>query len=304
MISLCVLCVTIFFKITQSSTEKTQRHTEKENSVYQLCYILSIQDFMETFSLNNKTAIITGGASGIGEAISKKFADNGANIHILDYNNELGKSVINEIKKKNSPAEFHLCDVSNQKEVITIVDKIAAKTSIDILVNNAGVAHVGNVEKTTEDDLDRLYRINIKGVYNCLFAVIPYMKKNNSGCILNMASVASVVAVADRFAYSMTKGAVLTMTYSIAKDYIDYNIRSNAISPARIHTPFVDDFILKSYSGNEKEMFERLSKSQPIGRMGTPEEVADLALFLCSDNASFITGTNFPIDGGFIKLNS
>lgn len=259
---------------------------------------------MESFSLKNKAAIITGGASGIGGAISKKFADNGATVHIFDYNSELGKSVADEIKKKNHSVEFHLCDVSNQKEVITIVDKVAAKTPIDILINNAGVAHVGNVEKTTEEDLDRLYQINIKGVYNSIFAVIPYMKKNKSGCILNMASVASVVAVADRFAYSMTKGAVLTMTYSIAKDYIAYNIRCNSISPARIHTPFVDDFITKNYSGKEKEMFEKLSKTQPIGRMGTPEEVADLALFLCSDSAGFITGTNFPIDGGFIKLNS
>jgi 2-keto-3-deoxy-L-fuconate dehydrogenase len=259
---------------------------------------------MESFTLKNKTAIITGGASGIGEAISKKFADNGATVHIFDYNSELGKSVADKIKKKNNTAEFHLCDVSNQKEVITIVNKIAAKTPIDILVNNAGVAHVGNVEKTSEDVIDHLYKINVKGVYNCLFAVIPYMKKNKNGCILNMASVASVAAVADRFAYSMTKGAVLTMTYSIAKDYINYNIRCNSISPARIHTPFVDDFITKNYPGKEKEMFDKLAKTQPIGRMGTPEEVADLALFLCSDSAGFITGTNFPIDGGFIKLNS
>jgi 2-keto-3-deoxy-L-fuconate dehydrogenase len=259
---------------------------------------------VESFSLKNKTAIITGGGSGIGEAISKKFAENGAYVFILDYNKELSESVVNEIQKKNNLAEFYHCDVSNQKEVKTIVDKIAERGPINILINNAGIAHVGNVENTSDADLDKLYQINIKGVYNCIYAVIPHMKKNNVGCIINMASIASVIGLSDRFAYSMTKGAVLTMTYSVAKDYINYNIRCNAISPARIYTPFVDGFLAKNYPGKEKEMFDKLSKTQPIGRMGEPEEVADLALFLCSDNASFITGTNYPIDGGFIKLNS
>jgi NAD(P)-dependent dehydrogenase (short-subunit alcohol dehydrogenase family) len=258
---------------------------------------------MESISLKARTAIVTGGASGIGEAISKKFAVHGAEVHILDYNRELAESVMNEIKNENHSAEFHQCDVSNQKEVFTTIGSIAAGHRIHILVNNAGVAHVGNVESTSEADLDRLYGVNVKGIYNCLRATIPRMK-NNGGCIVNMASVAAVVGIADRFAYSMTKGAVLAMTYSVAKDYVEYNIRCNAISPARIHTPFVDGFLAKNYPGREKEMFEQLSKSQPIGRMGKPEEVADLALFLCSDKASFITGTNFPIDGGFIKLNS
>jgi NAD(P)-dependent dehydrogenase (short-subunit alcohol dehydrogenase family) len=259
---------------------------------------------METLSLKNKTAIITGGGSGIGKAISKRFAEVGAFVHILDYNKELSESVVNEIKEQNYLASFHHCDVSNQKEVLSLTKKIVETGTINILVNNAGVAHIGNVEKTSEEDFDRLYRINVKGAYNCLYAVIPYMKKNNSGCIINMASVAAVVGLSDRFAYSMTKGALLTMTYSIAKDYINYNIRCNAISPARIHTPFVDGFISQNYPGREEEIFEKLSKSQPIGRMGSTDEVAELALYLCSDNASFITGTNFPIDGGFIKLNS
>lgn len=259
---------------------------------------------MEPFSLKNKTAIVTGGASGIGEAISKRFAEAEAFVYILDYNKESSKKVVREIKEKNFLAESHFCDVSNQREVLKVVENIAKKGNIDILINNAGVAHVGNVEKTSEEDFDRLYQVNVKGAYNCLFAVIPYMKKNKGGVIINMASIASLVGISDRFAYSMTKGAILSMTYSVAKDYIDFNIRCNAVSPARIHTPFVDGFISKNYRGKEKEMFEKLSRSQPIGRMGTPEEVADLALYLCSDNAGFITGTNFPIDGGFIKLNS
>ncbi len=263
-----------------------------------------MEELMEIFSLKNKTAIVTGGASGIGEAISKKIAQAEASVHIFDYNKENSEKVVGEIKKKNFLAESHYCDVSNQKEVLNIVDKIAKNGNIDILINNAGIAQVGNVEHTSEEDIDKLYRINIKGIYNCLFAVIPYMKKNKKGVIINMASVAAVVGISDRFAYSMTKGAVLSMTYSVAKDYIDFNIKCNAISPARIHTPFVDGFISKSYPGKEEEMFEKLSKSQPIGRMGKPEEVADLVLYLCSDNAGFITGTNFPIDGGFIRLNS
>jgi NAD(P)-dependent dehydrogenase (short-subunit alcohol dehydrogenase family) len=259
---------------------------------------------MESFSLKNKTAIITGGASGIGEAISKRLAKAEAYVHILDYNKESSAKVVHEIREKKLLAESHNCDVSNQKEVINIVEMIANKGNINILINNAGVAHIGNVENTPEEEFDRLYRVNVKGAYNCLYAVIPYMKKNEEGVIINMASVASVVGISDRFAYSMTKGAILTMTYSVAKDYVNYNIRCNSISPARIHTPFVDGFLTKNYPGKEKEMFDNLSRTQPVGRMGKPEEVADLALYLCSDNASFITGTNFPIDGGFIKLNS
>ncbi len=258
---------------------------------------------MSLFSLNGKTAIITGGGSGIGKAIAERFAARGANVHVLEYSKEDGEKSVAEILANKGKAEFHSCDVAQQKEVNRVISGIGESHAIDILINNAGVAHVGNVENTTEEDMDRLYQVNIKGVYNCLFAVIPHMKKNGGGCIINMASIASVVGIADRFAYSMSKGAALTMTYSIAKDYLEYGIRCNSISPARVHTPFVDGFIAKNYPGRETEMFEKLSKSQPIGRMGTTEEVANLAVYLCSDEASFITGTNFPIDGGYIKLN-
>lgn len=257
---------------------------------------------MELFSLKNKTAIITGGASGIGEAISKKFADRGAHVHILEFSEENGGRVLNEIFAGGGTATFHPCDVSHKKQVSDIISYIEKEKEIDILVNNAGIAHVGNLEGTEEADLDRLYNVNIKGVYNCMHAVIGKMK-DRGGVILNMASIAATVGISDRFAYSMTKGAVLTMTYSVAKDYMHQGIRCNSISPARIHTPFVDGFIQKNYPGKEVEMFDKLSKSQPIGRMGKPEEVANLALYLCSDEASFITGTDFPIDGGYIKLN-
>ncbi|HMG68647.1 MAG TPA: SDR family oxidoreductase, partial [Chitinophagaceae bacterium] len=199
---------------------------------------------------------------------------------------------------------FHKCDVSLQSEVKGIVEAIAGNNKhIHILVNNAGIAHVGTVESTSEADMVRLFNVNVKGMYNCMHEVIPVMKKNG-GVILNLASIAASVGIPDRFAYSMTKAAVIGMTLSVAKDYLDYQVRCNSISPARVHTPFVDGFLKKNFPGNEEEIFEKLSKTQPIGRMGKPEEVANLALYLCSDEASFITGCDYLVDGGFVKLNN
>lgn len=258
---------------------------------------------MVKFSLKNKTVLVTGGGSGIGKAISKTFAKQGAKVHILDFNETSLKETVSEINFLTPIAEAHYCDVSIQKEVNLVIKKITKKNNIDILINNAGIAHVGNIESVEEDDLDLLYNINVKGVYNCIKATIPSMKKSKGGVILNLASIASSVGIYDRFAYSMSKGAVLSMTYSIAKDYLTSNIRCNCISPGRVHTPFVDGFIKKNYPEKEKDMFKKLSESQPIGRMGKPQEIADLALFLCSDEASFITGSDYAIDGGFIKLN-
>jgi NAD(P)-dependent dehydrogenase (short-subunit alcohol dehydrogenase family) len=256
------------------------------------------------FNLSGKTAIVTGGGSGIGQAISRVFAKQGAEVYILDIDETGARQTAESIWSGSGKAHAMRCDVSNQQEVKDIVGKIAAEQKgIHILVNNAGIAHIGTVESTTEPDMDRLIAVNIKGVYNCLQAVIPFMKESG-GAILNLASIASSVGLADRFAYSMTKGAVVGMTLSTAKDYISYRVRCNCISPARVHTPFVDGFIAKNYAGKEKEMFEKLSKSQPVGRMGQPEEIACLALYLCSDEASFITGCDYPIDGGFIKLNN
>jgi len=251
-------------------------------------------------NLNNKQIIVTGGASGIGRAIVERFVQASATVHVLEINAEAAQKNLSHL---GEAVKIHACDVANTTTVKNCIGNIAKEYQINGLVNNAGIAHVGNVENTTENDLDRLYAVNIKGVYNCLHAVIPHLKKNGGGVIINMASIASSVAVADRFAYSMTKGAVLTMTYSVAKDYLQHNIRCNCISPARVHTPFVDGFIAKNYPGKEAEMFDKLSKTQPIGRMGKPEEIAALALFLASDEAAFITGTDYPIDGGFIKLN-
>ncbi len=244
--------------------------------------------------LKHKVAIVTGGGSGIGQAIVDAFVNNGAHVHLLD----LSLSDENKISR-----DFHQCDVSNQLDVENVINQIWSKHPIDILVNNAGIAHIGNLLQTEEQDMDKLYNVNIKGVYNCLRSCVKRMSENGGGVILNMASVAASVGIPDRFAYSMTKGAVVTMTYSVAKDFVDKNIRCNCISPARIHTPFVDGYLSTNYPGQEKEMFDKLSKTQPIGRMGEPEEVANLATFLCSHEAGFITGTDYPIDGGFLKLN-
>lgn len=253
------------------------------------------------FDLKNKVAIITGGASGIGEAISLLFAKQGAKVFILDYNGEGGQSLAERISQAGGDAEAFQCDVSVQEEVLAIVNKIG---KVDILVNNAGIAHIGRVDNTSAEDFDRIYQVNVKGAYNLLFACIPIMKEQGGGAIINLASIASTVGIPDRFAYSMSKGAVAAMTLSVAKDYLQYNIRCNSMSPARVHTPFVDGFISKTYPGKEKEMFEKLSKTQPIGRMAKPEEVAAMALYLASDEAGFLTGNDYPIDGGFIKLNN
>ena len=259
---------------------------------------------MSKFSLTHKTAVISGGGSGIGKSISETFAEMGAHIHILDINEVDGAKTVSDIAEKGQEAHFHKCDISDGAKVLEILENInAINDGIDILINNAGIGFVGNIEGTTEADMDRLYNVNIKGVFNCIKGVIPFMRSKKGGVIINMASIAATVGLSDRFAYSMTKGAVLTMTYSIAKDYLEQNIRCNSISPARVHTTFVDEFIAKNYPGREKEMFDTLSKTQPIGRMGKPNEIANLALYLCSDEAAFVTGTDFPIDGGFIKLN-
>jgi 2-keto-3-deoxy-L-fuconate dehydrogenase len=253
------------------------------------------------FSLKNKTVIITGGGSGIGKAISKLFAQQGALVNILELNHIAAEDTMNEIVSNGGKAISYTCDIANQAKVLEIFQEIG---KVDILVNNAGIAHVGNLENTSEMDFERIFQVNVKGAYNCLYVAVPMMKQQGGGVILNMASVAASVGIKDRFAYSMSKGAILTMTLSVAKDYLQDNIRCNCISPARVHTPFVDGFLEKNYPDNKQEMFEKLSASQPIGRMGKPEEIAHLALYLCSDEAGFVTGCDYPIDGGFVRLNN
>lgn len=245
--------------------------------------------------------MVTGAGSGIGRAVAHLLAKQGAVVYVADINAEQAKEVVDEIAVVGGQAFALTADVANQASVVALLGGI---DRIDILVNSAGVSHIGTAETTKEADFDRLYNVNVKGVYNCLHAVIPVMKKNGAGVIVNMCSIAATLGIPDRFAYSMTKGAVYSMTLSVAKDYLKDHIRCNCISPARVHTPFVDGFLKKNYPGKEQEMFERLSKTQPIGRMAKPEEIAGLVLYLCSDEASFITGCDYPIDGGFTRLNN
>lgn len=257
------------------------------------------------FTLHQKTAVITGGGSGIGKAIAELFAQQDASVFILELNAETARQTLNGILAKGKKAVAMSCNVSDQHQVKELLGQIISQTGrVDILVNSAGIAHIGRLENTAEADMDRIFNVNVKGVYNTMYAAVEQMKKQGKGVILNMCSVAASVGVADRFAYSMSKGAVEAMTYSVAKDYLPHNIRCNCISPARIHTSFVDGFLKANYAGREQEMFEKLSKTQPIGRMGTPEEVAALALYLCADESGFVTGTNYPIDGGFLTLNT
>lgn len=253
------------------------------------------------FDLTGKRALITGGASGIGFAIGKLFATQGAEVVLLDLDaSRVAAAAVSIGESIKATVSSVSCDVASIASVDSTFGAIGAP--LDILVNCAGLAHVGNLESTSVDDFERLFAVNVRGTYLCMQAGIKPMLRANRGVILNMASIAATAGLSDRFAYSMTKGAVLSMTLSVAKDYIGHGIRCNCISPARVHTPFVDGFLAKNYPGQEAEKMKTLAQSQPIGRMGTPDEIAILALYLCSDASSFVTGVDYPIDGGFFNL--
>ncbi len=256
-------------------------------------------------NLDNKVAIVTGGSKGIGKAIAQLFHELGAEVNVLDIDEISGRKTVNEISASNRGVTFHLCDVSDHQAVGRVFESVFDQSGrLDILVNNAGISHIGTVESTNPEEMDKLYAVNVKSVYNCSHFAVRYMKETGGGSIVNLSSIAADTGLADRFAYTMSKGAVRSMTYSIAKDYIKDNIRCNAVGPARIHTPFVDGYLDKYYPDSKEEMFDKLSKTQPMGRMGKPREVAQLIAYLCSDAAGFITGSFYPIDGGFIHLNT
>lgn len=250
--------------------------------------------------MNTKTVLITGGASGIGLAMVRKFAAEGFHVFFIDTNPIEGQKLQLEESEKGYAVRFLQGSVSDYSQVEQVIHSIPGK--IDVLINNAGVSHIGKVENTEEEDFDRLFQVNVKGMFNCIKAALPKLKENGGGSILNMCSVAATIGIPDRFAYSMTKGATLSMTLSVARDYVQEGIRCNCLSPGRVHTPFVDGFLAKNYPGQEKEMFAKLAATQPIGRMGTPAEIAELAYFISSDAGGFITGANFNIDGGFMGL--
>lgn len=250
--------------------------------------------------MNSKNILITGGASGIGLAMVRKFASTGSHVFFIDTNKVEGTKLQLEAHERGYSVKFLEGSISSYSAVESLIDLIP--NTIDVLINNAGISHIGKAETTSEEDFDRLFEVNVKGMFNCIKAALPKLKANGGGSILNMCSVAATIGIPDRFAYSMTKGAALSMTLSVARDYVADGIRCNCLSPGRVHTPFVDGFLAKNYPGQEKEMYDKLAATQPIGRMGTPEEIAEMAYFISSDSGSFITGANFNIDGGFMGL--
>jgi len=253
------------------------------------------------FLLHQKTAVVTGGGSGIGKEVCIVLAKQGAKVYVVDLSEQSANDTVEIIKKEGGDAKSIVIDVTNQKVLMTAYAQIEG---LHILVNCAGISHIGNATNTEEQDFEKIFNVNVKGVYNSLHAGIPIMQKSGGGAIVNISSIVAKVGVSDRFAYGMSKGAVHAMTLSVAKDFIKDNIRCNSISPGRVHTPFVDGFLKKNYPGKEAEMFDKLSKTQPIGRMGKPIEIAHQVLYLCSDEASFITGSDYAIDGGYVTLNS
>ena len=255
------------------------------------------------FNLEGKSAVVTGAGSGIGQAIALALAKQGAFVDVLEIDGEAAAETFEQIRSAGGQAEATQCDVADHGQVQDVLDALGqARGGLDCLVNNAGIAHVGNITDTSEADFDRVMSVNLKGVFNCLKGGVRQMVNSGGGSIINIASTVATMAIHDRLAYGTSKGGVLAMTYSVAKDHLHDNIRCNAILPGRIHTPFVDGFIAKNYPDNQAEMFKKLSEYQPIGRMGKPEEVAAAAVFLCSDEASFITGAPFPVDGGTLYV--
>ena len=250
------------------------------------------------FDLTGKIALVTGAASGIGEAIANTFARSGAVVCLADIDEVNGEKVAAAIKQDGGQAKYVTLDVAQDSDCQKAVAAVhGAHGRLDILVNNAGVGHVGSIEQTTADDLDRLYAVNVRGMFNLTKASIPGMLERKYGVIINMSSVGGVAAVKDRLAYCTTKFAVVGFTKCLALDHALDGIRANCICPGRVETPFVKARI-NEYPDPEKA-YREMAATQALGRMGTPEEIAAAALYLASDEAAFVTGTALLIEGGF-----
>jgi NAD(P)-dependent dehydrogenase (short-subunit alcohol dehydrogenase family) len=249
--------------------------------------------------LAGKHALVTGAGSGIGRAIALRLAAEGAHVTIFEARAEAGETTAMEIRAAGGAARVLAVDVSDTEAMRAAFEQCE---KLHLLVNNAGISHVGNVLDTTAADLDRVYSVNVKGVYHGLHFGVPRLLASGGGAIVNLASIVSKIALQDRFAYGMSKGAVLTMTLSVARDFVQRGIRCNCVCPGRVRTPFVDGFLAKNYPGQEKEMLAKLAAAQPIGRMGEPAEIAGLVAFLLSEEAAFITGSAYDIDGGATLL--
>lgn len=250
------------------------------------------------FSLSGKIALVTGSGSGIGASIAQTFADAGAHVIVSDIQADNGNAVVNDIRRAGRRAEFLNIDVGDENSVQSAANHVhASHGKLDILVNNAGIGHVGTMTQTSAADLDRLYRINVRGVFNVTKAFLPGMLARKSGNIINLASIGGVVGIRDRLAYCTTKFAVIGLTKSMALDHAADGIRVNCICPGRVETPFVTAR-LKEYADPDKA-YREMSATQALGRMAKPEEIAHAALYLACDESAFITGTDFIIDGGW-----
>jgi 2-keto-3-deoxy-L-fuconate dehydrogenase len=242
------------------------------------------------FRIDGRTALVTGGASGIGEQTSRVLAGAGANVIIVDIDAARAEALAAELPG----ASFRIFDITDEAAVRGGFEGIA---SLDILINNAGIGLVGGVEETETDDFDRIFRVNVRGLYLVTKSALPLLRASK-GCIVNIGSVAGLVGVKKRFAYCGTKGAVVAMTRQLAVDY-PTEIRANCIAPGTVDTPFVEGYLEKYHKHEKSAVREQLSQRQPVGRLGKPDEIAWLALYLCSDQAAFVNGSVIAIDGGW-----
>ena len=250
------------------------------------------------FSLQNKIALITGAGSGIGAAIAETFVRANAFVYVTDRDEKSGHETVARIRAHKGEAEFIGFDVTDEGLCQRAADQVHnAKQRLDVLVNNAGIGHVGSLLQTSGGDMDRLYAVNVRGMFNVTKAFLPRMIERGSGNVINLASIGGVVAVRDRLAYCTTKFAVVGFTKSVALDHATQGIRCNCICPGRVETPFVAAR-LKEYPNPEKA-YQEMAATQAIGRMGKPEEIAHAAVYLASDESAFVTGAAFLIDGGW-----
>src|SRR5947207_11967548 len=250
------------------------------------------------FSLQNKITLVTGAGSGIGAAMAETFARAGAVVFVTDRDEKAGRAVAADIQEKAGRAEFLVLDVTSEESCLRVAQTVLAKHGrLDVLVNNAGIGHVGTVMQTSGADLDRLYAVNVRGVFNVIRVFLAGMLERKSGNIINLASIGGVVGVRERVAYCTTKFAVAGLTKSMALDHAKDGIRVNCICPGRVETPFVAARLAES--SDPVKARQAMSATQAVGRMGKPEEIAAAALYLASDESAFVTGTEFIIDGGF-----
>jgi 2-keto-3-deoxy-L-fuconate dehydrogenase len=250
------------------------------------------------FTLKNKVAFVTGAGSGIGAAIAELYARADARVFVADVNSQTADATVARIRASNGRADAVVIDVRDEASCAAAASAThAAAGPVDILVNNAGIGHVGTMVTTTGPDLDRLYAVNVRGVFNVTKAFLPWMLERRSGVIVNMASIGGLVGIGDRIAYCVSKFAVVGLTKSMALDHAKDGIRVNCICPGRVETPFVSAR-LKEYPDPQKA-YHDMTSTQPVGRMGRPDEVAAAALYLASDEAAFVTGSALSIDGGW-----